>query len=89
MSEHVKLPPGGTTTFSTRPVGLNTNLFGRNLDDKGSGQVTWRFVLCCKPDNVIPLKPQQPFQRDVSAGAGALVEVRNSGFTEVEVWTDY
>lgn len=88
MSGQTTLKPGGTVVYSTRPVGLATNLFAQ-CSDKGDSVIGWHYELCCHPLNKHSLEAGEPWQTSISSAAGALVTVSNQGFNDITVWTDY
>lgn len=87
MTAQTTLKPGGSVVYSTRPTGLNTCLFSKSAG--GEAVIKWHIELCCQPDHRVEMQDQQPVKTDVSSGAGALMTVRNDGFNNVVVWTDY
>ncbi len=88
MTAQTTLKPGKTVVYSTRPVGLETNLFAK-CSDKGNSAVGWHYELCCHPLNVHNLEAGEPWKTSISSAAGALVTVSNQGFNDITVWTDY
>ena len=87
MSSRRDLAPGGHALFSTRPVGLATSLFIQAGEH--DSEAIWHIELCCQPDRPIPLGPNEQLRIDISAGAGALVSIRNTGWASFTTWTDY
>jgi hypothetical protein len=88
MSGQKTLNPGQSVVYSTRPTGLETNLFVQ-CSDKGDSVVGWHIELCCQPLHKQTLEAGQPWQTSLSSAAGALVTVSNQGFNDIKVWTDY
>lgn len=88
MSAQIKFNPGWTQAFITRPTGLVTYLFVQ-CSDKGDSTIAWHIELCCQPDNTVSLEAGEPKRINISSAQGAVVTVRNTGFNDITVWTDY
>lgn len=88
MTQQTTLNPGGSVVYSTRPVGLRTQLSAK-CSDVGDSKINWHIELCCQSNHDVSLEAGQPTTIDVSEGAGALMTVSNTGFNPVTVWTDY
>ncbi len=87
MGKRTTLKEGNVESYSTRPVGLNTALF---LEAGAhDAEAIWHIELCCKEDNVINLEPGEQRKLNISEAAGAMVSVRNSGWSDFSCWTDY
>jgi len=94
MSESQKFNVGYGTAFSTRPVGMTTYLLVQPYrDDKGVSDdttCTWHIELCKQKDHDQAVSPDDDtIKIDISAAAGALVSVRNTGGWPFNAWTDY
>lgn len=87
MSKKMKLEPGGTHNFWTRPVGMTTYLFFEA--DAHDSEAIWHIELCCQPDHKLTLDPMAQKKIDISSAAGALVTVRNDGWAPFSCWSDY
>lgn len=87
MSSHKELEPGGVATFSSRPVGLSTKLFLEGGDH--DSEAVWHIELCCQDDHAVVIDPKSQHVIDISSAAGALVTVRNDGWSKFTAWTDY
>lgn len=87
MTDRTTLNVGGVKTYATRPVGLNTALFLEA--GQHDSEVVWHIELCCKDDNKVMLEPGEQRRIDISGAAGALVTVRNTGWSDFSCWTDY
>lgn len=94
MSGKNQFAVGDAIVYATRPVGLTTYLLVQPyLDDKGVGDettCTWHIELCNEGDHDQPVTSDDDTIRvDLSAAAGALVSVRNTGGWPFYAWTDY
>lgn len=87
MGGKTTLKEGNVVTYSTRPVGLSTTLFLEG--GQHDGEAVWHIELCCKDDNKVLLEPGEQKKVNISEAAGALVTVRNTGWSEFSCWTDY
>lgn len=82
-----ELKPGQVATFQTRSDGQTTTLFLKagELEARAS----WRIELWKKPMNKVVVAPKEQIKIDIPSVAGALVDVRNDGWTSFTTWTDY
>jgi len=87
MKDHKSLEPGESVSFTTRPVGMKTTLFMKNVG-KGDGKITVKPMIAVDPTD-FQFGPGDSEEFDLSFLKGGLAEVRNTGMTNVEVWTDY
>lgn len=94
MSTKQKYDVGSAGTYSTRPVGLDTYLLIQPWsDDKGvcdDTECTWHIELSKQKDHIQAVKSSDDtIKVKLSAAAGALVSVRNTGGWPFYAWTDY
>jgi hypothetical protein len=52
-------------------------------------EALWHIELCCQDDHRLSLDPKEQVKIDVSSAAGAIVTVRNEGWTSFYCWSDY
>lgn len=94
MTDRKRFDQGYGTSFSTRPVGMTTYLLVQPYFDenKVSGRTTctWHIELCGYNDVDQPVTGNDTTIRiDISAAAGGMVNVRNTGGWPFWAWTDY
>lgn len=88
------LQPGGSIVYSTKPVGLKTYLYAKPHDAGVEGEISYHVELCCHDTHVVKIDPNDVqtygfVKVDLSDAAGALVTVNNTGWSSVDVHTDY
>jgi hypothetical protein len=93
MTERKKFDRGFAMDYTTRPVGLTTyHLIEPYFEKDVSGDTTctWHIELCGQHDHDEKITADDSTHRvDISAAAGALVTVRNTGGWPFYAWTDY
>lgn len=88
------LQPGGSIVYSTKPVGLKTYLYAKPHNAGVEGEISYHVELCCHDTHVVKVDPEDAqtygfVKVDLSDAAGALVTVNNTGWSPVDVHTDY
>lgn len=88
------LQPGGSIVYSTKPVGLKTYLYAKPHNPGIEGEISYHVELCCHDTHVVKVDPEDVqtygfVKVDLSEAAGALVTVNNTGWSPVDVHTDY
>lgn len=88
------LQTGGSIVYSTKPVGLKTYLYAKPHNPGEEGEISYHVELCCHDTHVVKIDPNDVqtlgfVKVDLSDAAGALVTVNNTGWSPVDVHTDY
>lgn len=88
------LQQGQSIVYSTKPVGLKTYLYAKPHNKDAEGEISYHVELCCHDTHVVKVDPDDAqtagfVKVDISDAAGALVTVNNTGWSPVDVHTDY